>query len=240
MNLAREMQERLCRPADPGPGYDVGGATHPAVAVNGDFYDVLRFVDGSVGLAIADVCGHGIGAALVMAQTRALLRAFAESESDPAALCARLNRWLAKDLDDKHYVTLFLARIDPAAPGLDYANAGHPAARLWPVGGSGPLLLESTSIPLGILEELPVEPAPSLPIHPGDLLVLLTDGGLETTRPDGQEFGAARVRAAVERLAGAASSDIADGLCREVLAWAHPLPRQDDLTALVCRMLPRP
>jgi PAS domain S-box-containing protein len=236
MGVAREIQERLCRPADPGPGLDLAGATFPAVAVNGDFYDVVRFADASVGIVIADVCGHGLGAALVMTQTRALLRAFSETESDPAALLFRLNRTLAADLDDKHYVTLLLIRIDAARRRLDYANAGHPAAYLLHAGAAPPTRLDSTSIPLGILGELPSESRPPLPLEPGDALLLLTDGVLEASGADGEEFGAERALAVVDRLRGEPAAAIVDSLCTEARAFGHPHPQTDDITALVCKV----
>jgi serine phosphatase RsbU (regulator of sigma subunit) len=236
MGVAREIQERLCRPADPGHGLDLAGASFPAVAVNGDFYDVVRFADGSVGLVIADVCGHGLGAAMVMTQTRALLRAFSETESDPAALMRRLNRMLTADLDDKHYVTLLLVRLDPAGRRLDYANAGHPAAYLLRDGGGDPVKLDSTSIPLGILEDLPSEPRSALPLEPGDTLVLLTDGVLEAAGADDEEFGAERALAVADRLRGEPASAIVEALCREARAYSHPLPQKDDITVLVCKV----
>lgn len=236
MGVAREIQERLCRPADPGYGLDLAGASFPAVAVNGDYYDVVRFTDGSVGIVIADVCGHGLGAAMVMTQTRALLRAFSETESDPAALLRRLNRMLTADLDDKHYVTLLLVRLDPVRRRLDYANAGHPAAYLLRADGAPPIQLNSTSIPLGILEELPSEPRSPVPLEPGDTLALFTDGVLEAAGADDEEFGAERALEVVRRLRGAPAAAITEALCREARAYSHPLPQKDDITVLVCKV----
>ena len=237
MGVAREIQERLCRPADPGPGFDLAGATFPAVAVNGDYYDVLKFGDGRLGIVVADVCGHGLGAALVMTQTRALLRAFSEADSDPSSLLRRLNRVLAADLDDKHFVTLLLARIDPGRRRLDYANAGHPSAHLLHADGRSPTTMDATSIPLGIFDELAVEPRDPLALSPGDALVFLTDGVLEACGPDDAEFGTARALAVVERLRGGPSAAIVDALCREARAFAGGRPQNDDITALVCRVL---
>ena len=238
MGVAREIQERLCRPSDPGPGLDLAGASFPAVGVNGDFYDVMRFADGGIGIVIADVCGHGLGAALVMTQTRALLRSFSETESDPGILLRRLNRVLAADLDDKHFVTLLLVRIDPTHRWLDYANAGHPAACLLRAGDSPPIKLDSTSIPLGILEDLPSDLRSPLPLDPGDTLILFTDGVLEAAGADEEEFGADRALEVAHRLRGEPASVIVEALCREARAYTHPLPQKDDITALVCKVRP--
>ena len=100
--------------------------SHPAELTGGDYFDYFPLLGGGVGVAIGDVCGHGFGPALLMAATRAYLRALALTNARVGDILSLANRALAADVDDGRFVTLFLARLDPAARTLVYANAGPP------------------------------------------------------------------------------------------------------------------
>jgi PAS domain S-box-containing protein len=126
--LAREIQQGLLPKAPPTlPGFAIAGATHPTQETGGDYYDFIPMSDGRWGIAVGDASGHGIGAALLISETRAYLRALALTLTDPCEILRVANGRLADDIGADHFVTLFLARLDPRTRSLVYSNAGH-----WP------------------------------------------------------------------------------------------------------------
>src|SRR5205823_14364179 len=110
-------------------GFDIGGASYPAEATGGDYFDYIPLGDGTLVVAIGDVSGHGLGPALLMASTRAYLRALALVHTDITQMLALANRVLCQDTNEQ-FVTLVLARLDPDSGTLIYASAGHPSGYL--------------------------------------------------------------------------------------------------------------
>src|SRR5207247_2292156 len=194
MRIARQIQQKLFPVAPlPLPGFDVGGASLPAEATGGDYFDYVPIRDGSLGILIGDVSGHGFGPALLMAQTRAYLRAFLLSHTDVREIIALVNRALADDSPDGHFMTLLFARPDHAARTFQYVSAGHATGYLLDRSGAIKTHLESTGMPLGVVPEWEFEAAPALQLEPGDLLLLLTDGVVEAHDADEQLFGPERM-----------------------------------------------
>src|SRR5262249_44651328 len=131
------------------PGYEVATWWTPNEAVGGDYCDVLELNDGSVGLVIADVSGHGLGPSLIMASARAALRALMLEHSCPEALLERLARAVMEDLHAGEFITMLIASIDPRDHELKFANAGHaPAEHYCPATDTFTSLM-STGMPLG-------------------------------------------------------------------------------------------
>ena len=134
LQLARQVQQHLLPGAAPVlPGLDVGAVLHSADATSGDFYDYVTLPDGSLGLIVADVCGHGIGPALVAVETCAYLRALAAASSDVGEILRRLNVFLCGDMAEG-FVTLFFAQVDPRTQTLIFCGAGHAGYLLDPDG----------------------------------------------------------------------------------------------------------
>src|SRR6202043_1542593 len=126
LEIAREVQEHLFpQRLPPVPGLDYCGRCRPAREVGGDYYDFLELPGGKLGIAIGDVSGKGVGAALMMASLEASLRALASVVEDPADLMARVNRLVYQASSSNRYATLFYAEYDPATRRLSYVNAGH-------------------------------------------------------------------------------------------------------------------
>ena len=124
--LAGAVQGRLL-PKDPAPppGYDLAGRGRPCEEMSGDYYDVIPLEDGRVALVVGDVSGHGIGPALYMSSTRALIRGLMGEGRDALAVVGGLNRFLAQDMEDSDFMSLFLGVLDPTSRQLAYASAGH-------------------------------------------------------------------------------------------------------------------
>jgi PAS domain S-box-containing protein len=236
LRIASELQQRLYKANVSVPGFDIAGATYSAVETNGDYFDFISMADGCIGMVVGDVSGHGIGAALVMAQTRAYLRAFAKKESDPGLLLSWLNQELAADLGKEHYVTLILARLDPKQKLLDYASAGHLPAYL--LNGSGEVshIMESTGIPLGIMRDYKFSINGSIKLSSEDIVFFLTDGITEAQALDETEFGMDRALEIIKRHRKATGKQIMEHLYQAVRSFSQNLPQEDDITSIICKV----
>jgi phosphoserine phosphatase RsbU/P len=165
----------------------------PADGVGGDCFDVI--VSGRrIGVAIADVAGKGIPAALLMSNLQAAVRAFAADAADPAAICASVNRLLCRHMVSGRFVTFCFAWLDPSGRSLAYANAGHNPPLLVHADGCVERLAEA-GVVMGIFPDASYATA-SRPLNPGDRLLFFTDGVTEARNGNGDEFGDERLAAA--------------------------------------------
>ena len=164
---AREIQQRLF-PASPPKraGFDIFGASFPVDVMGGDYFDYFPVQEETLGIAIGDVCGHGFGPSLLMAATRAYLRALMLTEATVGTILTLANRALAADVSEGRFVTLLLARLDPRTGSFVYANAGHPPGYVLASSGEVKAELESTGCPLGLFTERELKDAPPGPSAP--------------------------------------------------------------------------
>lgn len=235
LRIAHELQQRYYRSKAALPGFDIAGATYSAVKTNGDYFDFIPMNDGSLGMVIGDVSGHGVGAALIMAQTRASLRAFAKVESDPGILLTWLNDELAADLDQVHYVTLTLARLNPNGKVLDYASAGHLPTYIMNRSGEVQHSLESTGIPLGVMRGYEYPKGESIKLEPDDIVFFLTDGITEAQMLDETEFEFDRALETVRNHRNQPAKIIIERLYQAVRSFSQEKPQEDDITAIICK-----
>lgn len=236
LGVARKIQSRLLPAAPPAPpGLTIAAACEPAYETGGDYFDFLRLPGGALGIAVGDASGHGTGPALIIAETRAYLRAFSVIETDPGRLLTRVNRCLAEDLDD-NFVTLFLARLDPVKRELTYSSAGHWPAYLFGHDGGTKAKMPSNGIPLGLDPRTEFITPPPIRLAAGDLLLVLTDGVVEAMSPAGDLFGTDRMFAALRGHAAAPLEDV----LRTLLACADEFCQgriTDDRTVVLARTL---
>jgi len=172
------------------PGFSVSGATLPAGAVGGDWYDYIELPGGKWGFVLADVAGKGMAAALLMSATRGVFRAIAENVHSPGEVLCRINRTLLRDFPPGRFVTMIYGVLDPVGRKFTFANAGHP----WPVilRGACPQLIETeTGLPLGITETSFSET--TVVLNHGARVLLYSDGISEAVNSDQQEYGTARL-----------------------------------------------
>lgn len=229
--IAETLQRALLPDSLPAvPGAELAARYVPASAdlrVGGDWYDVVRLPGGSVGLAIGDVAGHGLGAAAVMGQLRMALRAYAHQDPAPAAVLGGLQQLLAQVPGGAMATVLYLV-FDPATRLLTYANAGHPPA-LRVSGGRADYLTEALSPPVGARED-GAFPECTLDLAAGDTLLLYTDGLVERRGAsiDDQLEWLRR-----ESLAEAGTEELTDRLLGTLLQGT---PVQDDAALLVMRL----
>jgi sigma-B regulation protein RsbU (phosphoserine phosphatase) len=235
---AREIQQRLFPQNAPRlPGMEMAAASFPAAETGGDYFDFLNMPGGALGVVIADVSGHGMGPALIMAEARAYVRIAAMNHFSPAEVLARANGALVEDLEESdRFVTMLLARIEPATRRLIYANAGHPAGFVLDAAGNVKAELGARTVPLGMVPETVFTDAPEILLAPGDLVLLLTDGIEEAADPDGRHFGIERALAAVRSARQQPAAEIVRVLHAAVTTFTRGLAQQDDLTALVIKI----
>lgn len=235
--VAREIQQRLFPKAPPEfSPFDVAGASYAAEATGGDYFDYLMMADGCLGVVVGDVAGHGVGPALLMAETRAYLRILARNRSDVGEILSRTNRVLAEDVDLERFVTLMLARLDSRSPSLTYASAGHQSGYVLDAGGSVKAVLKRTGVPLGVQPNVAYAAAPTVPLLPGDTVLLLTDGFEEAISPENTLFGVQRILDLARDHAHDTAGVVVDALYRAVRDFSQGQPQLDDLTVVVVKV----
>lgn len=236
--VAREIQQRLFPKSAPEcNGFDIAGASFPAEATGGDYFDYIPMPGGKVGVVVGDVTGHGVGPALLMAETRAYLRVLAAKWEDPGEILTRANRILAEDVGTERFITLFLGCIDSRTRTFTYASAGHPPGYVLDADGKIKATLKRTGVPLGMRPENVFSSAVAMTLVTGDLILLLTDGIEEATAPDDSLFGTERVIETVRAHRQAKAHDILQALYEAVRAFAGNGPQVDDITAIVLKVL---
>lgn len=237
--IAREIQQSLFPRRMPQvPGYDLAGWSRPADETGGDCLDFLLLPDGRLAVTLADVSGHGVGPALIMAETRALLRALAPVAGTPDETLRRANGYLWDDLTSGRFVTTFFGMLDPVAHALAYASAGH-GPLLWYESAGGTVReSEATGLPLGLMEPTDIEAGEPVALAPGDMGIFLTDGFMEAQDPEGKFFGVERLSALIRDNAGRDAAELITVLEREVTRFVAGGPQLDDLTAVVVKRCP--
>jgi len=240
MEIAREVQERLFPQEMPEiPGATIAGHCRPALGVGGDYYDVFALEDRRVGLAIGDVSGKGIAAALLMASLRASLRGVSlDNPRDFAKLMDKVNRLVYEASASNRYATFFFAAYDPKTRRLDCVNAGHNPPVVLRCGADGTtetLRLEADGPVVGLLPFAPYTEQ-SVTLTPGDLLLMFTDGISEAMTEDDEEWGEERMIESAKKCRDKTADAVLKDLFRDVDAFTAGAPQHDDMTVLVLKL----
>jgi PAS domain S-box-containing protein len=240
IRYAADVQRRLYPAAAPAfPGLEIAAGTFPALVTCGDYYDYLPLSNGSLGIVIGDVSGHGLGPALIMAETRAYLRFLSASGLEPGEVLTKINGVLYEDLDENRYVALILAHVDSSSRRLRYVNAGHTAAYHLDGTGAVKAVMESCGPPLGVLPGTVFPAIENPPLEDGDVVVFLTDGITESENASGDWFGTDAALDVVRAHRHESAQEIVQGLREATRDFAHGAPQQDDITVVVCKVVPR-
>ncbi len=204
----------------------------PARQVGGDYFDYIPLPGNRLAIALGDVAGKGMSAALLMARLSAAARFCLATTSDVAAAVGRLNDELSRTFGADRFATFVVAVLDMATFNLTVVNAGHLPPLRCPAGGAAPELVgeDAAGLPLAGID-WPYEPTVR-PLEPGDRVILYSDGVTEARNPDGALYGADRLRAAAAKCDGGAAA-LGQAILADVRAFASGRPPSDDLT-LVC------
>ena len=225
---ARLVQRSLFPKAAPALlGFSFDGRCNFAGSTGGDWFDYIRLSDSRYGVVLADVSGKGMAAALLMMNTRSLLRHIAKQHSEPAMVLAELNKALLQEFPDARYVTMVYGVVDAEARTFTFANAGHPAP-LFKNGAPSSFLPVTRGLPLALLES--EYDQRTIPMHSGSAVVLYSDGVIEAYGRDEVEFG----MHGLQQHADSENLSSLNLLCT-VEQHASPNALQDDATVVVIR-----
>jgi sigma-B regulation protein RsbU (phosphoserine phosphatase) len=234
--IAREVQERLFPQRFPMlEGVTIAGTCRPALGVGGDYYDAFEFEDGRIGLAIGDVSGKGISAALLMASLRACLRTMTlVGRTDAAQLMENMNQLVYESSAVNRYATFFFSIYNPKTSDLEYVNAGHNPPFLLRASGEMERLDAGGPV-IGLLPGLRYQ-GQSLALGRGDLLIAYTDGMSEALNVREEEWG----EDGLLRVAETVRNETADKIMHALLVAADEFtgdtPQHDDMTLLVMKL----
>ncbi len=237
LNLARQIQRTSLISEFPAiPRCEVHAIYRPSRHVGGDFYDVVPAADGSFLVAIADVSGKGMPAALLSAMLQAALRTQSGTDPEIPRILRNISSLLYRSTAIQQFATFFLARLEAGPLRLSFSNAGHN----WPVvlrKGGERVFLETGGPLLGILEDARYEES-AVTLAGGDVVVFYTDGVSEAQNASGELFGEERIYRYVESLRGGCGArEIGERLLDELGSFLAGVEPQDDITLLVLRVL---
>ena len=234
LSQAAEIQRGILPEKAPEvPGLDLAGFNAPCRTVGGDYYGFVTYPGDRVGLALGDVSGKGMAAALMVMAFEARLRVLAEDEDTAATVVTRLNKITCANCPSNRFITFFFGILDPATGDLVYANAGHnppflvrASGEVEVLGGGGPVL--------GILPIAPYAQE-NARLAPGDMLVIYSDGVTEATNAAEEEFGEERLAEVLRCRRGEPAGAIVKAVTESLSQFASGAPQADDITLVVAK-----
>ena len=216
------------------PAFDLAVYSRPAQFVNGDYFDIFSFNNGTQGFTIADAVGHGVSAGLIMSSLQTALRILVPENDDPIAVLERLNRLFLHNVNFPTFVTVFLGSFDPATRHFTYCNAGHNPPLLYRKQDRKITPLPPTGAAIGLLEDFRLE-ARSLHFQVEDILLLYTDGLTEAINSQGEEFGMERVIRLLAQNANASAAELVRIIRQELESYLGELSPEDDTTFIAIK-----
>ncbi len=222
-------------PSDPPqiPGLSLAGVSHPARDVGGDYYDFIELGNNRWGIAVGDVSGKGIQAALTMANLQASVRGFASTSTSAEQCVSAVNKLLCSSTNSKTFVTLFYAIYDSNQRTLTYCNAGHNPPFRFRADGTMQEL-EAGGLLAGAFEFSDYEEE-TITLEPNECLVMFTDGVTEAANPADDQFGEERLESSLRCHRGETAGGLIEKVLADVLEFQGTAPVADDIT-LVCVM----
>ena len=236
LEIAHSIQKTFLPKGNPAvPGYDIAGMNIPSEEVGGDYYDFIPIIENQLGIAIGDVSGKGIPAALIMAAFRASLIAEIRNNYAIRAIFAKVNALLQETGEQGRFVTAMYGVLDAKNGILTFANAGHNPGLLLRDNGSVEYLSEG-GLPFGVLPGVTYEERP-ISIRPGDVMLWYTDGVPDAMNVQGELFDEERLIDLLRKNRNRPAAEILETIHREVVAFADPAIKLDDVTMIAVRVL---
>lgn len=239
LEIARRVQLGLLPKMQPKvAGYDIAGSCLPALEVGGDYFDFVDLHDGNLGIAVGDVSGKGVPAAIYMTLTKGILQSHAEEELSPKQVLSKVNHLMYRTIERSWFVSMFYAVLDSRRRLLRFARAGHNPAIVFRSGESEARLLQTAGIGLGleigeIFTKTLVEG--ELQLSAGDTLVFYTDGFTEAMNSQLEEFGDKRFLDLLHRYSNGSAEQLVQRAFAEVRDFAGDHPQHDDMTMVVLK-----
>lgn len=236
LDVARSIQQGLLPARSPKLGnFELAGWNQPADQTGGDYFDWQELPDGRLAVSLADVTGHGIGPALVMAACRAYARANFLTDGDPTNVLDHLNQLLYEDLPPERFVTYAVALLDSSGAKLQMLSAGQGPLLVYRAATGETQNLEAQGIPLGLMPGFKYGAALEVSLAPGDMFVMVTDGFYEWENPQGEDFGLARLQQVIQESRDYSPEEVIQRLHSAVISFCQGTKQMDDLTAVVLK-----
>lgn len=235
LSFAREIQKRLLPHYFPcGERFELVGYNLPSREIGGDYYDFIVLNEHEIGIAIGDIAGKGIPAALLMSNLQAALRISANRTRNTREVIAQVNLHIAQTTSAERFATFFYGVFHTENLTLEYTNAGHNYPILWR-SGAKPMLLQEGGMVIGVMRNAQYD-TDRIRLQPGDFLVMYTDGITEALNSHEEEFGEHRLIQAAERAARQSAQGILDYILESVIDFTHGYLQSDDLTLVVLKV----
>ncbi len=240
LEIAKKVQLGLLPNEKPQiQGFDIAGVCLPALDVGADYYDFIDLKDGRLGLAIADVSGKGVPAAIYMTLTKGILQSHAEATLSPKTVLSKVNSLMYRTIEKSWYVSMFYAVLDPKNKQLLFSRAGHNPAIILNQDKSNPKILQPDGIGLGlemgdIFTKTLVEG--ELQLESGNTLVFYTDGFTEAMNENGDEYGEDRFLQFLNGNDNSSANELVNMAIKEIQSFAGAAQQHDDMTMVVLKV----
>lgn len=237
LELSQIVQRALLPQQVPSiPKYDIAAFSRPAQIVTGDYFDFLKFEDGTHGFVVADVSGHGVSAGMLMSSLQTVFNTLTPETDSPVDVLTRINRLYIHNINFSTFVTIFFAKLDPHSRTLSYANAGHNPPLLHRRSTEETSWLKPTGAAIGLVEQYRSH-LESIELSEGDTLVLYTDGIIEALNPQGtDQFGYDRLLEVVHQHETVSAHDLAAKIRQSLNDFTQGAALVDDITLIVCKV----
>jgi len=237
MEIGKGIQQSFLPESPPKvEGFEIAALNTPALEVGGDFFDFIPISLDSWGLVIADVSGKGVPAALFMALSRTLIRAYAKGNPTISDTILRANNMIAEEERANMFVTLFYGVLDAKRKTLAYVNAGHNPPLVLGGKEGGIVMLSAKGIALGVMPDILLEEK-EIQLREGEIVLLYTDGVTEAVNGGNEQFGQQRLIKVVEDNRSLSAQELVKRIEQEVITFSEGQPQFDDLTVMVVRVL---
>jgi len=238
IKLAEEVQQNLLPRSSPYiKGVNVSGTSLYCDETGGDYYDYFQVKDNRLGIAVADVCGHGVGAAILMTSVRAFLHMAAASYQSPARLLNGINTYITRDCSiSGRFTSMFFLELNPAEKSIRWVRAGHEPAHFFDSATQTFSLLDGPGLVLGVDQKHQYQDSSKTDLKTGDIILIGTDGIWESTNSSGEMFGHSRLKEIIRSNASMSAEIIKESIINSVASFREELPQEDDITLVVIKI----
>lgn len=235
LEMSQIIQRGLLPRAIPSlAGMNISAFSRPAQIVGGDYFDFIDFKDGTHGIVIADVSGHGVSAGMFMSSLQTAFHTLIPETDSPLHALERINRLYIHNINFTTFVTIFLGKYDPHTRTLTYANAGHSSAYLYRSKTDEEIWLRPTGPAIGLVEHFSVH-TETVNLQPGDIFTLYTDGVTEASNPQGLLWGEDQLSAMIRKNPGASAEQMIQVILKSLSEHTNGAPLADDVTLVISK-----
>lgn len=215
-------------------GMNVSAFSRPAQIVGGDYFDFVDFKDGTHGIVIADVSGHGVSAGMFMSSLQTAFQTLVPESDSPLTALERINKLYIHNINFTTFVTIFLGKYDPKTRVMSYANAGHSSAYLYRSKTDEEIWLKPTGPAIGLVERFSLR-REEVQLQPGDVFILYTDGITEAANPNGELWGEDQLANIIRQNASGTAEQMIQSILKALGEHTNGASLADDVTLIISK-----